>query len=107
MNFYWYSSVWYLDMFMHFLGGFWLSFAMIWFFKIKKITPKIIFEIILGVLFFSIIWEVFEIIVDKSITDNIFNILDTISDIFFDLAGGFSAMLYFSRKVMSIKENTI
>jgi len=107
MTFYWYSSIWYYDMLMHFLGGAWLGFAFIWFFKIKKISFELILKIILGVLLISILWEVFEVILNDNTTINPFNTLDTISDIFFDIAGGFSAILYFLRKIMSIKENTL
>jgi len=92
---------------MHFLGGIWLGLAFIWLFKIEKISFKLILKIILGVLLISILWEVFEIILDKNITGNSFNTLDTISDISFDLAGGFFAVLYFLRKIMSIKKNTL
>ena len=107
MNFYWYSSIWYFDMLMHFLGGFWLGLTFIWFFKIEKISSKTIFKIILEVLLISILWEVFEVVLDKNITGNIFNVLDTVSDILFDIAGGFFAILYFLKKIMSIKKNRV
>ena len=107
MKFYWYSSIWYFDMVMHFLGGIWLGLALIWFFKIGEISFKSIFYLILGVLLIGVLWEIFEIIIDETITGNSFNILDTISDILFDLAGGSLALLYFLKKTMPIKENTI
>lgn len=106
MNFFWYSSVWYLDMVMHFLGGFWLGLAFFWFLKPKEISSKFIFKIILGVLLIGILWEIFEIAVDETTIGEPFNILDTASDIFFDLAGGFSAGLYYFKKVAPIGENT-
>ena len=71
MKFYWYSSIWYFDMPMHFLGGLWLGLALIWFFKIKEISWKVILEIILGVLLIGVFWEAFEIIIDKTITGNL------------------------------------
>lgn len=107
MRFYWYSSIWYFDMPMHFLGGLWLGLALIWFFKIKDISLKSIFYLILGVLLIGVLWEVFEIIIDKIITGNLFNTLDTISDIFFDLAGGTFAIFYFIKRIMFIKETTV
>lgn len=106
MRFYWYSSIWYFDMPMHFLGGLWLGLALIWFLKIKDISLKSIFYLILGVLLIGVLWEVFEIIIDRTITGNLFNTLDTISDIFFDLAGGTFAIFYFI-KIMSIKKNIV
>lgn len=103
MRFYWYSSIWYFDMPMHFLGGLWLGLALLWFFKIKDISLKSIFYLILGVLLIGVLWEVFEVIIDEIITGNLFNTSDTISDIFFDLAGGTFAIFYFL-KIMSIKK---
>ena len=92
---------------MHFLGGLLLGFALIWFFIIKDISLKSIFYLILGVLLIGVLWEVFEIIIDKIITGNLFNTLDTISDIFFDLAGGTFAIFYFIKRIMFIKETTV
>jgi len=107
LGFYWYSSVWYLDMPMHFLGGFWLGLALIWFFRLKEISLGLILKIILGVLLIGILWEIFEIVINKTITGNSFNIFDTTSDIFFDLAGGFFAVFYFLKRIMPIKENAV
>jgi len=107
MKFYWYSSIWYFDMIMHFLGGCWVGLAIIWFFHVEDISLKLIFKIILGVLLIGFFWEVFEVIIDEIFSKNSFNILDTISDIFFDLSGGCLAVLYFIKKIMSNRENTI
>ena len=107
LEFYWYSSIWYLDMPMHFLGGFWLGLILILFFQIKEFSFKSILKIIIGVLLFGFLWEIFEIVINKTTTENLFNILDTISDIFFDFTGGLFAILYFSRQIMSIKRDTV
>ena len=107
MKFYWYSSIWYFDMIMHFLGGFWVSLAIIWFFHVKDVSLKLIFKIILGVLLIGFLWEVFEVVIDEIFSKNSFNVLDTISDIFLDLSGGCLAVLYFTKKIMPNKENTI
>ena len=45
MKFYWYSSIWYLDMPMHFLGGAWLGLAYIYLFLPKDNSLKSIFKI--------------------------------------------------------------
>ena len=45
-------------------------------------------------------WEIFEILVDKSITQDSFNILDTTSDMFFDLAGGGLSIIYFLKRIV-------
>ena len=104
MKFYWYSSIWYLDMPMHFLGGVWLGLIFIWFFKLNEIRIKVILKIILCVLLVGILWEFFENIVNSYTTQNIFNVLDTISDILFDLSGGlfsiFLDILCILRKIL-------
>lgn len=94
-KFYWYSSVWYFDMIMHFLGGFWIGLAFFYLFSPKNNSVSSVFKILFLVLFVGIGWEVFEIFVNNTIVQNPFNALDTISDVFFDLAGGAFAMFYF------------
>ncbi|MCC7160715.1 hypothetical protein IT399_03285 [Candidatus Nomurabacteria bacterium] len=110
VNLYWYSSIWYFDMIMHFLGGFWLSLFLIWLFSFKnsslgiysgidnelkgQIDWKLIIKIIFSVLLVGIIWEFYEIVVNDNFAKQPFNALDTLSDIFFDLAGGVSALFY-------------
>ena len=97
---YWYFSIWYFDMPMHFLGGFWVGLALIWLFPLEKIDFKFFIKIILGVLWISILWEVFEVILNNNTTLFPFNTLDTFSDICFDLSGGATALLYFSKRIM-------
>jgi len=92
---------------MHFLGGVWLGLIFIWFFKLNEIRIKVILKIILCVLLVGILWEFFENIVNSYTTQNIFNVLDTISDILFDLSGGLFSIFYFLRYIMYIEKNTI
>ena len=113
-KFYWYSSIWYFDMIMHFLGGFWIGLAFMWFsnqsFRLSPLSPesspeskaltfKLVFKILIFVLFIGISWEVYEILVNDILAKNSFNFLDTLSDIFFDLSGGLCAMLYLWKKL--------
>jgi hypothetical protein len=107
MKFYWYSSIWYFDMPMHFLGGVWLGLASIYLFSLKDDSLRSIFKIFFIVLLVGIGWEVFEIFVNKFTIQDPFNFLDTVSDIFFDLSGGCFAILYFIKRTMSIKGNTV
>ena len=89
-------------MLMHFLGGFWLGLAFIWFLFGKNISFELscrfICKIILGVLLVGIFWEVFEFYFINYVAQNSFDTLDTISDIFFDLSGGLCAILYIWKK---------
>ena len=106
-KFYWYSSVWYFDMLMHFLGGFWVGLAFLLFLFKENLSFFLILKIILGVLVIGFLWEVFEILVNNTIAQNPFNVLDTASDIFFDLSGGLFAMFYYLKRSSSIKENKV
>lgn len=100
MKFYWYSSIWYFDMPMHFLGGFWVGLACIYIFSLKDFNFKFILKVLICVFLIGFFWEIFEILVDKSITQNLFNTLDTLSDMFFDLAGGSVSIIYFFKRIV-------
>jgi hypothetical protein len=116
LKFYWYSSIWWLDMPMHFLGGFWEGLFFIWFFSIvdfpflklslDMMDFKLVYKTVLFVLLIGILWEFFEFFVNNYIGHDLFNTLDTISDIFFDLVGGtfavFYFFFYFSKKIKRI-----
>lgn len=110
---YWYNSIWYFDMFMHFLGGFWLGLIFLWLLSFKnssvQISWKLVYKVFLGVLLFGVLWEVFEIIFNNYIAGNPFIVLDTISDIFFDLTGGTFAVFYFFvfKRTMLTEENRV
>ncbi|OGI46772.1 hypothetical protein A2121_00185 [Candidatus Nomurabacteria bacterium GWB1_40_6] len=105
----WYFSIWWFDMLMHFGGGFWVGLFFIWFFSIKdlpifqlsfeKIDFKLILKVLLFVLFFGILWELFEVFVHNYIAQDPFSVLDTTSDIFFDFGGGLCAILYLWKKL--------
>ncbi|MBU0612342.1 hypothetical protein KKA39_02990 [Patescibacteria group bacterium] len=106
-GFYWYFSIWYFDMLMHFLGGFWAGLAVIYVLSSQELDFKLIIKVFLGVLLIGFLWEVFEVSVDKTISQNPFNFLDTVSDIFFDLAGGGLSLIYFSKRIMTKIKNGI
>lgn len=78
-----------------------------YFFHPKKLNLQLIFSVLLLVLVVGVGWEVFEALVDKVVTQNPLNVIDTTSDIFFDLLGGTIATLYFSKKIMPSNENRL
>ncbi len=115
-KFYWYSAIWYFDIIMHFLGGLWAGLASIWFFSrisdsfsdsLSSISFNIVLKILLGVLVIGIAWEIFELYFINHIASNPFDLLDTISDIFFDLSGGLFAILYFFNQIMPKNKNKV
>lgn len=105
MKFHWYFTIWWFDMPMHFLGGFWLGLLIFWLLKIKEISLPEIIKIIIGFLVIAFGWEIFEISIDKIITKNPFNTLDTISDIFFGLSGVLFSLWYLDKKIFCKNPN--
>lgn len=97
---YWYSSIWYFDMIMHFLGGFWVGLLYIYLFLPVDFSKNTVFKLLLFTLIVGILWELFEMLVNEVISSNPFDFLDTTSDIFFDLAGGGTAVSYFFKRIM-------
>lgn len=101
LKFHWFYSIWWFDMPMHILGGFWLGLIFIWLLKPKEFSFSFILKITLGFLFVAFLWEMFELSVDKIITQKPFNMQDTLSDTFFGLAGVFCSMFYFLKNIMT------
>ena len=107
MKLYWYYAIWYFDMPMHFLGGVWAAMVLLWLLPSKNLTPKLVFQVVLGVILIGTAWEVFEFMLDKSIVHNSFNLLDTLSDFCFDLAGALAYLVFNFRKTTPNKVNTL
>lgn len=93
-KFFWYYSIRYLDMIMHFIGGFWVGLFTLYLSAEETISSRLIFKILLSVFLVGIGWEIYEALVDKVVAQNSLNVLDTSSDLFFDLLGGLYAILY-------------
>lgn len=104
MKFYWYSTIWWFDIPMHFFGGFWLGLWVLWLYAYAWHPAKpvrmygALTAVVVGVLVLGGAWEIFELGIDNFITIKPHNITDTVSDLFFDLAGGLSAFLYCVRR---------
>jgi len=92
---------------MHFLGGLWLSSAIIWFFRKLDLSLKSIFYTLAGVLLIGILWEVYEILINNNFAQNPFDLPDTLSDLFFDLIGGVVGVILLSKKTFTTKENRV
>ena len=101
-KFYWYSSISYFDMIMHFLGGFFLLLVIAYVFppKVSHSQIKSIIFLLSGVLIIGIAWEIFEYIINNVLAEQNFDILDTLSDLFFDMLGGTLALFYFLKRIM-------
>ncbi len=102
----WYWIMWWFDMPMHFFGGF-LSAVLIFLFFYKKLraldslhTRRTFLFIMLGILALGLVWELHEVIVERAIPAgmDIVSFVDSISDLFFDMAGGLLAYLLVWRR---------
>lgn len=105
-KFYWYNSIWYFDIIMHFLGGMWIGLFFIYVFS-RRSLDNLIFKVVLSVLLIGIFWEIFEFFVNNVIGQTPFNIVDTLFDIIFDLFGGLLSVLYFLKRIMKASENRV
>lgn len=93
MKFFWYFSLPWFDMPMHFLGGLWVALAAIYAFRPKRPWwPAFLAVLVVGVL-----WEVFEFSLDTFITLKVWDRADTLSDLFFDFLGASVGAVYYAR----------
>lgn len=100
-----YFILWWFDMPMHFLGGFWVGGMALWFYFFNtrvnnKLTAfnrakKLIFYLA-AVMAVSLIWELFEFSLDTFVVSRTNDIIDTLSDLFMDALGATSMFVYFS-----------
>jgi hypothetical protein len=90
ISLHWYSIIWWFDMPMHFLGGlavFYLS-AYIWFGATKYVSVgRYIYESIITAVLLGVLWEALEFILYKKYGVPNFILLDSFSDLLFDLSG--------------------
>lgn len=101
---------------MHAMGGFFIALLFSSIFissrilKIPTSSKKFFFSVMISVLIVGILWEVFELSVEKLIQfADLVSLQDSASDIFYDLAGGILGALVglsvYKRKVKSIISN--
>ena len=106
-EFYFYFTFWWFDVIMHFLSGAWVGFFFTYVFSRKNNLPLSVLKVILWVLIVGILWEFFEVYTQNYLTGSPFNTFDTVSDIFLDLLGGFSAIYFSMKKSTPIEKNTV
>jgi len=108
LNFYLYWHFWWLDILMHFMGGFWISAFLFWilyFSRFFKFQPKSFLSLLSLVVFLNLLislgWEIFEWKLGITFSMEKYYWGDTFSDIFSSLAGGLIALLLFYRGIFS------
>ncbi|MEK7065728.1 MAG: hypothetical protein AAB938_00045 [Patescibacteria group bacterium] len=99
LYFFWYWSMWWYDILMHTLSGLWIAGMVLFIISGKRFgalfSPLVRFGFpLLVVVCVGIAWETFEWNVDQIILSHFQNdIVDTLSDIGADVAGGLVASL--------------
>jgi hypothetical protein len=107
--FYWYSTIWWFDIFMHFMGGVFVSFLTLFLFSYTKLGDRerketyydyflIAFS---GVIAIGILWEMYEIFADMLFSHNQINSLDIFADLLNDVSGAIFAYIIFARVYLS------
>ncbi len=94
VQFHWYGLIWWFDMPMHFLGGLTVFYfaALIWRPALRWVpTGRFIYECIITTLLIGVLWEALELYLYLHYGSPNFILLDSLSDIGFDLAGAFFA----------------
>ena len=96
LYFSWYWEFWWYDIMMHFLGGFWLfgmGFLLLFFSKTKRPHLSIYGCAFALLLIIGMLWELFEFSLDTLVVFQSNDLVDTVSDIGMDIAGGLVAFL--------------
>ena len=109
LKFYWYSLIWYLDIVMHFLGGFWVGLFFLYVFFRKEqpsFTSGLFFKLLFITLLVGLLWELYEFLLNI-IAITPFNLNDTILDIFSSLLGSTVSVFYFLKIIMSAPLNKV
>lgn len=105
----WYWTVRWFDVPMHFAGGAWVAGVVLWrkFFFGMSANHVSFFRLamwgILGALVVGLGWEVYESAISFFIEGHINDIVDTVSDLFFDALGAFAVACIvhlFTKKVV-------
>ena len=96
--FHWDYSIWWWDMALHFLGGMWLALLMLWLLLWENAQKNLISQAILGVFIIGLGWEFYEYWINQWVAQGPFSFLDSISDLFFDLAGGLTVLSLYAKR---------
>ena len=90
----WYSLAWWFDMPMHFLGGisvFYMA-AFIWAPALKWVPVwRYVYESVITAMLLGVLWEALELYLHLRYGSPDFILLDSFSDVFFDLSGVLAA----------------
>jgi RsiW-degrading membrane proteinase PrsW (M82 family) len=96
LHFYLYWTVWWFDVLMHFLGGFWVGFTALWLYHFVGKPPRHNRDLavaLLAAIIVGVMWELYEY--TTGVTFSLVGYrLDTATDLAMDLVGGYCAFRY-------------
>jgi hypothetical protein len=101
-----YWSIWWYDIMMHFLGGLWVAFFVLWFnsWIPLPISPNTLLRVVVAVIFVGILWEVYELVFGMTFVSDDGYFIDTIQDFIMDTLGGIVGW-FITRRFISNKQN--
>ena len=105
--FFWYDTIWWFDILMHFLGGLFVSMLIIWLFyqMFVRFPKRIVFlYVVLGVLIIALSWELFEFSV-WTVFDlkEIIDMQDSIADVVMGCLGSVLGAQYFLNRRLQMQ----
>lgn len=108
LRFFLYWTVWWLDIVMHFLGGFWVALIVLWFYKAfvkeKAKSDHGYLLALLGVIIVGIAWEVFEVLADTAHVRGNY-LFDTVGDLIMDTVGALvAAYIVFRKSIIEVTD---
>ena len=94
--FYLHWTIWWFDVFLHFLGGFCAVCALLSLNYFRHLSFRKTFVIaLIGVFCIGVLWEIFELIIGgTSFSDGSIYWFDTVSDLILDIGGGMLGVKY-------------
>ncbi len=110
LKFHWYYSIWWIDILMHFLGGFWVGgFFLYVFIRKKTRSESFIFlaKVVLATLAVGLVWEIYEFYIYQYLSQNPFDLIDTISDLFFNILGSIISFFYLFKIIIPTPLNKV
>ncbi len=106
-----YSILWWYDMPMHYFGGLFtallvISFLLRYSFFQKASIQKVAWIVISITLLIGLVWEGYEVIF-ALMAGNVHLVLDSISDLFFDMAGAVQAVFIYHRHLGILSKKSL
>lgn len=109
----WYFYHWWLDLPMHFFGGYWVAFTALWLVYLSgrvhipdsyRDPEKVLIVALIAAGAAGVLWEVFEFSIDTFIRiTETYDVADTLSDLAMDVAGALAASTVFTSRLLYLK----